>query len=376
MADSPSDFCILNGSVDSRLSDVERLTMVGGRGLDRVLGRLAKSLGQVSLQSYAPSLNFALLRERGQYLQSLRDAGRLEVLFEKPSVTHTPEVTQVHGFPDGAVFDLKFASPFPNPTLDLDPNYKLIEENASSFVRLWSHSDSIQERLTVVGIHGWTMGDQRANSLAFLPGILYRLGFDVALVELPFHGRRMPIKAGIEGPLFPSVDPVRTCIAIAHALYDLRVLRSYLESKGAKRVATVGMSLGAYVGAVWASRDVLDKALFLVPMFSMGDMAWSLVSSGGEVNGIDRDFLKGLYQDHCPYNTLPATPQNQMLVIGGEGDHLVPTAQISELQSKWTDVRLRWVRGGHSAVTNREDTFLEIVRFLTNNPSDSDGVST
>ncbi len=376
MADSPSDFCILNGCVDSRLSDVERLTVVGGRGLDRVLGRLGKSLGEVSLQSFAPSLNIELLVEKGEFLQKTRKTGALDLLFERPSFTPIPEVTQVHGFPDGAVYDLKFASPFPDSRLHLDPSYRLIEENAASFVRFWSHSDGNKERLTVVGIHGWTMGDQRANSLAFLPGILYRLGFDVALVELPFHGRRMPTKSSVDGPLFPSVDPVRTCIAIAHALHDLRVLRSYLESKGSRRVATVGMSLGAYVGAVWASRDVLDRALFLVPMFSMGDMAWSLLSKDGQSDGIDRDFLRSLYQDHCPYNSLPATPQKRMLVIGGEGDHLVPIGQISELRKRWSDVDLRWVQGGHSAVANREDTFLEIVRFLTNTASGSEGVST
>lgn len=364
MSDTPSDFCILNGCSSSRLSDVERLTVVGGKGLDRVLGRLAKSLAEVSLHSFSPMLNISTMENKGATLAELRLSGEIRSLFDPPKSAVEPEVTQVHGFPDGSVVDLRFVSRLPTSDPGIVSAYPLVKENTTSYVRLWSHAEADPNRLTVIGIHGWTMGDQRVNSLAFLPGILYRLGFDVALVELPFHGRRMSANSENEVPLFPSVDPLLTCIAMAHALQDLRTLRLYLETKGARRIATVGMSLGAYVAAVWASRDLLDRALFLVPLISMGGMAWELLRREGHTE-LSKEFVMNLYADHYPLTHKPRTPQSCMMGIVGQDDHLVPKSQITELQTRWPEVNIQWAQGGHSAVARRQDTFLEIIKFLT-----------
>lgn len=364
MSGSLSDFCILNGRHDGRLSDVERLTVVGGRGLDRVIERLAKNLASVSLSNLTPSLDSQRLQQQAIRLHHLRKNGVIDSLFEAPRKSVKPAVTQIHGFPDGSVTDLRFSSQFPHNGWPHDPDYVATEENTTSYVRLWSHAVQQPSRLTVVAIHGWTMGDQRVNSLAFLPGVLYRLGFNVALVELPFHGRRRPTGLPDDVPLFPSVDPIRTCLSIAHALYDLRLLREYLVSEGMDTIATIGMSLGAYVAAVWASRDELDRALYAVPLVSMGGMATSLIETTS-TSDLSVEFLLDLYSDHFPLESQPKTRQERMLVIGGQGDHLVPQAQIAELHARWPKVPITWASGGHSAPTNREGAFLDVVQFLS-----------
>lgn len=361
--ESPADYCILNGQEDARLSDVERLTMIGGASLDRVVHRLGRSLATVTLDSFAPGLDISTLKAGHIKLTLLRQAGELSRLFAAPKAPATPSVTPIHGFPDGGVFDLRLPSSFPEQGWIHDPAYVSTEENTTSYVRLWEHNTSLESRPTIVAIHGWTMGDQRVNSLTFLPGLFFSLGYNVALVELPFHGRRRPRGIPENIPLFPSADPVRTCMAMAHTLYDLRALRIFLAARGHGRTYCVGMSLGAYVGALWASLDKLDKAVFLVPLVSMGDMAFELFKRAGE-SSVSLELLRDVFRDHSPLERSPATPQESIMVIGGEDDHLVPRSQITLLRAKWPHATVVWAKGGHAAPTNRGEAFDRIARFL------------
>jgi len=367
--DTPSDYCILNGREDARLSEVERLTVLGGAALDRVMTRLGKSLSTASLDSFAPALDVATLKSQATTLSILRSRGELQALFARPTSSIAPRITPIHGFPDGEVLDLEFASHFPERGWSHDSGYISAEENTTSFVRLWEHREATAERMTMIAIHGWTMGDQRVNSLAFLPGLLFSLGCNVALVELPFHGRRRPKGIPEELPLFPSADPVRTCLAMAHALRDLRVLRRFLEDRGHARISCVGMSLGSYVGALWAALDKLDRAAFLVPLVSMGDMAFELFAKQG-VDSLSREFLVDLFRDHSPLERSPATPEEAMMVVAGTDDHLVPQSQISQLQKCWPRVTVVWAGGGHGAATNRAEAFDRITKFLLTTDSD------
>lgn len=123
------------------------------------------------------------------------------------------------------------------------------------------------------------------------------------------------------------------------------------------------MSLGAYVTALWASLDVLDKAALLVPLVSMGDMAYELLQRDS-MSSLSREFLLDLFSDHYPLRHEPATKQESIMVIGGTNDHLVPQSQIGQLQARWPKVNVVWVGGGHAAATNRTEAFDRIAQFL------------
>src|SRR5690606_16302287 len=81
-------------------------------------------------------------------------------------------------------------------------------ENREVRIRWWRHRNRPQA--VVIAIHGWSMGDQRINSLAFMPGALYQKNIDVAIIELPFHGRRRPAKVPKSRSLFPCADLAQT----------------------------------------------------------------------------------------------------------------------------------------------------------------------
>ena len=364
-----SDFCFLNGRSDSRLSDVERLTMLGGGGLDRILQRLGKTLEGVSLDAFSTGLEPSVLRASQEKLHALRTKGAIADLFRPIGPPRLPAVVPVHGFPFGSVVDLEFRSEFPAASWEHDPSYQAVEANRNSYVRLWEHNDDHEGRATIVAIHGWTMGDQRVNSLAFMPGLLYTLGCNVALVELPFHGRRRPAGVPESDPLFPSIDPVRTCVAMAHALHDLRALAAFLSSRGHGRLSCVGMSLGAYVAALWASVDVLRRVALLVPLVSMGDMAHELLvkrfgSSDAAASGVDLASLRDLFADHYPLSRDPQTAQESIMVVRGKGDQLVSRGQIAILRKAWPRARYLWADGGHGAPVKRGETFARMTDFL------------
>lgn len=364
-----SDFCFLTGRADARLSDVERLTMLGGSGLARIVSRLGKTLELVSLDAFTAGLEPAQLARDRAALHALRADGTISNLLAPPAHLPAPSIVPVHGFPHGSVLDLEFPSQFPGPDLGAVPQYQRLVENSTSFVRLWEHNDQVQGRTTVVAVHGWTMGDQRVNSLAFMPGLLYSLGANVALVELPFHGRRRPHDVPQEDPLFPSIDPVKTCVAMAHSLHDLRSLAAFLKGRGHDRVACVGMSLGAYVAALWASLDPLHRIALLVPLVSMGDMAFELVKrrfgeASREAQELGLEVMRDLFADHYPLVREPRTAQESVMVIRGKGDQLVSRGQIAILRTAWPRAKYLWAEGGHGAAVERGDTFTRMVEFL------------
>lgn len=343
--------------------------MLGGAGLERILQRLGKTLENVSLEAFSTGLEPNALRVGQERLQALRSQGALAELFRPIGPAAAPAVVPVHGFPFGSVVDLEFRSEFPAAAWQHDPGYQTVASNRTSFVRLWEHNDEQRERATIVAIHGWTMGDQRVNSLAFMPGLLYTLGCNVALVELPFHGRRRPAGIADSDPLFPSVDPVRTCVAMAHALHDLRALAAYLSGRGHRRLSCVGMSLGAYVAALWASVDVLQRVALLVPLVSMGDMAYELIekrlgAQATRAEGLNRELLQDLFVDHYPLAREPQTAQESIMVVRGKGDQLVSRGQIAILRKAWPRARYLWADGGHGAAVRRGETFARMTDFL------------
>jgi dienelactone hydrolase len=147
------------------------------------------------------------------------------------------------------------------------------------------------------------------------------------------------------------------------------MLARYLQSRGAVRIAATGMSLGAYVAALWASLDPLDRALLLVPLASMGDMAWRLLKDSdtsyhGRSAGVTKAFLRDLFRDHSPLFRSPATAPEQVMVVGGKGDHLIPREQIALLREHWPRATVLWSKGGHSAPAQRGGTFEKAKRFL------------
>ena len=169
--------------------------------------------------------------------------------------------------------------------------------------------------------------------------------------------------------------PIRTCVGMAHALYDLRKLTTFLRSRGHTRIACVSLSLGAYIGQLWAALERLDKAVFIVPLVSMGDLAWDLIRAQSApqnplthaqelTSSQGRAFLRDLFRDHCALGRTPLTHEDRMLTIGGRGDQIVSRSQMDLLRKNWPHSHFIWLSGGHGAHLKRGEAFQLVREFL------------
>ena len=358
-----SDYCVVGLSPEQRLSQMERLTLVGGDELERALGWIARQFLALSLSRSFGEINIGLIKDAASFYNATDFARSPEHFFEVPKVPTLSEVV-LHGLADGEIVDLTFESSYQVQYPEYAPTFDPHGRNRLVHTRLWRHHKPA--RSLMIAIHGWTMGDQRLNSLAFRPGHFYQRGMDVALVELPFHGRR----AIESGALFPSTDVVRTNEAMGQIISDLRALRMALQSGREVAVGWVGLSLGAYVGLLWSSLDAHDFAVPIVPMVSMSDMAFEMLRLDGSFRrlkkaGLTRELLQAVYRVHSPLTYQPRISPDKVMIIGGIGDRMVPARQVKLLHEKWGRPAIRWFRGGHAAQFKRSRAFDQVVDFLT-----------
>jgi hypothetical protein len=362
---SISDYCVIGGESESYLSRFERLTLVGGRELEKAISWFAKQLSRFNYLDQFGSLDISELKSTAQYYNRpvLRsDPGSF---FQQPLEIPLVSEREVHGLIDGSILDLEFPSSYQVQYPGLAEKYESYLTNKTVHARYWKHSDG--PRPTIVAIHGWTMGDQRINSLAFQPGFFYRQGLDIVLVELPFHGRRTVVDAP---PLFPSTDFVITNEAMAQAISDMRELYLYLESIEVPKIGVMGMSLGAYVASLWSSLDELAFCIPIVPLVSMADLAWAIVCNDPNfplyrAQGISKDLFEAVYFMHCPLSFVPRCPLDARMIVAGLSDAVVPPEQPRQLWQHWDSPRIHWFEGGHVAEFKKSHAFREISRFFS-----------
>lgn len=364
-----SDYCFLDTSPEARLSQFERLTLTGGAELERALGWITKQCAAFSFTKQVEGIEVAAIKNAADFYSNHKDwSSNPNSFFVEPTSIPKVDTHFVHGFTNGHILDLKFKSSYQvqNPAYRFE--HAKYEENQSVHARMWQHDEGA--RATIFALHGWTMGDQRLNSLAFLPGLFYRMGLDVVLVELPFHGRRRPQALGNEaGNLFPGNNLSRTNESLGQIISDLRQLALFLKSKGAQNIGCVGMSLGAYVSALWASLDPLSFCIPIVPVVSMPELAWKAVSIDPEFKrfkgeGLTKELLQRGYAVHSPLNHKPKIDRDNALILAGLGDKIIPSAQPRMLWNHWDHPPIHWFRGGHLAQFKSKRAMERIIRFF------------
>ncbi|MCB0333523.1 MAG: alpha/beta hydrolase family protein [Bdellovibrionales bacterium] len=360
-------FCFLDTSDEYRLSTFERLTLTGGGELERAIRWLSSQFGKLPVGDPTIDFNRKLFEQSYQFYTSQRWMNSPEDFFVSPTEAPTVSERCLHKLADGEVVDLEYASQYRVQFRPYASTFKKFKENGRVHVRLWRHRE--RARCTVVAIHGWTMGDQRLNSLAFLPGMFYNRGLDVALIELPFHGRRKP-KVSVAGELlFPSANIARTNESMGQVISDLRQLHLYLKESGTNDIGLVGMSLGAYIAALWCSLGFLDFCIPVVPLVSLAEVAWDVLHefdrfSLFERAGISLEVLEQVYHIHSPLAHHPKISPRRVLILAGLGDSIVPPGQPKLLWQHWGMPTLYWMRGGHVAQLQRSRGYKEIVAFL------------
>ena len=223
----------------------------------------------------------ALFKREAAFYTEMADTADPTVFFERPPrplpVQQRPVRAAVFRPDDGSCVDLTFDSPFEPRNPRLRSSYLRNRRNRRAHARYWRHDDG--PRPTLVCVHGFFADAFWLNTWFLALPLLYRLGCDVLLFTLPFHGPRQAPLSPFSGHGFFAGGLPRLNEAFAHAVHDLRVYMDYLQDVHASpRIGITGVSLGGYTSALMASVEPrLHVAIPNVPVVSLADlvMEWS-----------------------------------------------------------------------------------------------------
>jgi len=277
-------------------------------------------------------------------------------------VERTRAGTGPHG---AAVWDLRFPSEYRPYLAAYRDEHQRHRENLTAHARLWTRG---RGRSAVILLHGWGGGAYWVSERSFAVEYWLRHGLDVVAFQLPLHGQRTPAKAR-SGQLFLSPHVVRTNEAFGQAIHDLRALADELRASGAPAVGVMGMSLGGYTTALWASiDDQLAFAVAMIPAVSMAELMWrhgedSPSRRRAASAGVSRELLAEVFAVHTPTTRAPRIARDRLTIIAGKGDRITPPEQAERLHAHWGG-DLHWFAGGHLAQVGRADALRAVRRKL------------
>jgi pimeloyl-ACP methyl ester carboxylesterase len=276
--------------------------------------------------------------------------------------------------PEGSrVSELSFPSEYRPFHADHAGEHLRWRENLTAHARVYAGRG--KRRPLAILVHGWGGGNFWFEERAFAVPRWLRAGFDVALFQLPFHGRRAPAVPGAarSGSLFPSPHLVRTNEAFGQAIWDLRALAHHLRTSaggGERAVGVMGMSLGGYTTALWASLDPrLAFAICMIPAASLAELKWrhgehTPARREAVKAGVTLDLFADVFTVHSPTTRPVRLPSERLFVIAGKADCICPPEHAQRIARHWrTD--LHWFPGGHVAQVGRGDAFRTVLTRLS-----------
>jgi len=320
----------------------------------------------------APRIDPGLARAR---LLELTDAYRRDTLghpspfFPAPALPAV-DLTPVGDGPLGTqVVDLRFRSEYTPFLPAARESYLAVTENLTAHARWWT---SGRGRPTLVTLHGLGGGNHWVTARTFAVPYWLRHGYDVVAFQLPFHGARAPGSSLV--PMWPGPNPLRTNEGFGHAIHDLRALALFLRARGTSAVGAIGMSLGGYTTALWASvagpsdPGGLDCAVAMIPAVSMARLMWqhgegSAARRQAAKAGITEDLFVDAFAVHAPTTRPARLARDRLFVVAGRGDRITPPDQAEALAAHW-GTEILWFDGGHLAQVGRNEALRAVRRGL------------
>ena len=208
-----------------------------------------------------------------------------------------------------------------------------------------------EPRPWLVCVHGAQMGRAALDLRLFRAWHLHQhLGLNVVLPVLPMHGPRARFLPG--GAAFPSEDVVDNLHGVAHAVWDIRRLLSWIRLQEPESpIGLNGISLGGYLTSLTASvEEALTCAIVNIPLVDLIE----LVARHAGVSHYDdlRQMLtsaKPLSRMISPLALTPRVPMQGRFICAGIADRLVhPREEAARLWDHWGKPEICWFPGSHT----------------------------
>ncbi len=272
---------------------------------------------------------------------------------------------------DGTCQGLIFDSPYMPRNPRQRRSYLRHRRNRKACAQYWRHDDG--PRPTIVAIHGFFADPYWLNEWFFALPWFYKMGCDVLLVTLPFHGRRQTKLSPFSGHGLFAGGISRINEAFGQAVCDIRVFLDYLfETVGVEQVGLTGVSLGGYTTALLASIDKrLAFAIPNVPVVSIADLVLEWFPLNWAVGTALRVLRKPLPEIrrmmacHCPLSYPPVLAPERLMIIGGIGDRLAPPKHSRLLWDHWDRCRIHWFPGSHVLHMDKGAYLKHTAQFLS-----------
>lgn len=271
---------------------------------------------------------------------------------------------------DGVCEVLRFDSPFQPIHPNQHGPYLRHDGNRVAFARMTRHRDG--PRPTIVAIHGFTAEGYLINEWFFALPWFYRMGCDIALFTLPFHGPRQTRFSPFSGHGFFAGGTSRFNEAVAQSVFDFRILLKWLQrEQGVEQVGVTGLSLGGFISSMLASVEPnLAFALPNVPIISVADLVleWqplgALMRAALRASRLSSTDARRLLAVSCPLTYPALLPRERLMIVGGAGDRLAPPKHSKLLWDHWQRCRMHWFPGSHSIHLDRGEYLTEMARFM------------
>lgn len=219
------------------------------------------------------------------------------------------------------------------------------------------------KRPTVILVHGWN--SEWAYRLQF-PLLAWRLGhrgWNTAMIELPYHGRRKPRAPGATKN-FLSPDLVRIAEATRQAIADVRTVIRWLTEEGTPFVALWGVSLGAWLAGLTACADPgVKSAVLMTPVGRMDHAIAELPFS----EPIRRN-VGGHVLNLSPLNLATHRPKadaRDILLVASRYDLFAPLDTVEELARAWGEPTVWRFDHGHISVLLSVPIMERTIRWLS-----------
>jgi pimeloyl-ACP methyl ester carboxylesterase len=338
-----------------------RLFGAAAAAVDLAVRRTA--LSRTGNQRHASTLRhevrIALLNRLKERYQRL---GAFENFFREPRlITPIEDVRRAKGA-GVSVVDVHWPSDYRTFLPEVQEQYERAEENRTATARLILHDDP---RPMAILIHGYLGGVHRMERRIWPLSYLERLGMDVALFVLPFHGPRTRRRLG-ELPPFPGAEPRITNEGFRQAMADFRDLVGWLSARGHDKIGVMGMSLGGFATALAATLEPrLAFAIPMIPLASIADAARLNGHLGGTPEEEEAQYraLEAVHRVSSPLHRPAAIAANRIMIIGAERDQITPIENARKLALHF-HCRLETMHGGHLMQLGRNERFRSVGRFL------------
>ena len=314
--------------------------------------------------------------EQADFYSTIAESGDATRFFKEPPKDVRVRAKRGRWFPqfeppDGRCEVVRFDSPFQTVNPALSKSYLRHSKNRVAYARMLRHKNG--PRPTIVAIHGFTADWYLINEWFFALPWFFRMGCDVVLFTLPFHGPRQTRFSPFSGHGYFAGGPSRMNEAAAQSVFDFRILLNWLQQeRGVEQLGVTGLSLGGYIAALLASVEKkLAFSIPNVPVVSFADLVREWQPIGAMMRGalaamkMDIKDARKLVAASCPLSYKSVLPKEKLMIVGGVGDRLAPPKHSRVLWDHWGRPRIHWFPGSHIIHLDRGEYLLEMARFMS-----------